>query len=336
MARIRTVKPEIRDDVKLAKVSRDARLTFVYLITAADDDGLVLAAPRKLVGDLFPHDEDITPAMVRAWCDELAAIGAVRWRETKDGQPVIQICNWDRHQNIKHRAKPVLALLLVAMPSAPEAVPSVSGQSPEGVPSLSGKPPEDVPSFSGNAPETLRRAGGEFPPPTKHQAPSTEHHTPSTQQQAVRVNAGSAHHCVLLAAAANRGMSEALGGTQEPIVHSSGHAFVRDLAEREVPLDFALERVYLRARRVAKVVRSLSYFTESVLEDWARQEARVHAAQFRPATASDDAVVDGESRMFLAMAKREAAGGNPEFIAWCTERGVPYQLAVSGQQERIA
>lgn len=336
MARIRTVKPEIRDDVKLARVSRDARLTFVYLITAADDDGLVLATARKLVGDLYQHDDDITPTMVRGWCDELAGIGVIRWRETKDGQAVIQIVNWEKHQNIKHRAKPVLALLLVPHPFAPEAVPSASGQPPEGVPSLSGKSPEDVPSSSGGAPETLRRTGGEYPPPTKHLAPSTEHHTPSTQQPAVRVNAASAHHCVLLAAAANRGMSEALGGLQEPIVYSTGHAFVRDLAEREVPLDFALERVYLRARRVAKVVRSLGYFTESVLEDWARHEALQQAAQYQPASAAADPVVAGESRMFLAMARRQAEAGDPEFVAWCTERGVPFTPAHPAAQERIA
>lgn len=108
MPRIRTIKPEIASDEKLASVSRDARLTFVLLMTQADDDGLLQGRVRQLLGALYPHDEDVTPVNLGAWLDELAGIGVIRWRETLDGAPIIELCNWSKHQRVEHRAKPLL------------------------------------------------------------------------------------------------------------------------------------------------------------------------------------------------------------------------------------
>lgn len=108
MPRIRTIKPEFASDEKLASVSRDARLTFVLLLTQADDDGLLLARPRQLLGVLFPHDEDVTFTDVDGWLTELCGIGAIRRRQTHDDAPVVELVNWSRHQRVDHKSKSLI------------------------------------------------------------------------------------------------------------------------------------------------------------------------------------------------------------------------------------
>lgn len=122
MARIRTIKPEFPADEKLAKVSRDARLTFVLLMTQADDEGLILALPRQLLGLLYPFDEEVTPEILRTWIDELvAAEERVRWRQTTGGAPVLEIPNWKKHQKIDKptpsKIRPSLAPLASESPN---------------------------------------------------------------------------------------------------------------------------------------------------------------------------------------------------------------------------
>lgn len=118
MARIRTIKPEMASDATLAKVSRDARYTFVMLITQADDYGLNPGKPRQLLGSLYPHDEDVTEAMLLGWIGELEASGMVRFRQTVDGVPVLELTKWNKHQKVDHPHKPVLLDSLV--PNASE------------------------------------------------------------------------------------------------------------------------------------------------------------------------------------------------------------------------
>jgi hypothetical protein len=108
MPRIRTIKPELVTDRKLASCSREARLTWLYLITQSDDDGLILGNARQLLGTLFPHDDDVTGATLDAWIAELVAKGLVRWRVTNDDAPVVEIVKWKKHQRIVNPAKPFL------------------------------------------------------------------------------------------------------------------------------------------------------------------------------------------------------------------------------------
>lgn len=74
--RIRSLKPEMWQDEKVGKVSRDARLLFIGLITLADDDGRFRALPSVILGHVFPYDSD---AMRRlgAWMDQLQDVGLV-------------------------------------------------------------------------------------------------------------------------------------------------------------------------------------------------------------------------------------------------------------------
>lgn len=112
MPRIRTIKPELPQDVKLASASRDARYTFVLLISQADDDGLIPGAHRQLLGLLYPHDEDVTSAMLLTWVEELVAVGVLRWRTTNDGAPVIEITNWSKHQRVDNKGRSSFAGIL--------------------------------------------------------------------------------------------------------------------------------------------------------------------------------------------------------------------------------
>ena len=110
MPRIRTIKPEAPQDAKLAKVSRETRLTFWYLLTQADDQGYFRAAPRTLLGALYPHDPDVTERVLTSEMDSLLAIGVLRCFDSPDG-PVGQITNFARHQKIDHPSTPTLAKL---------------------------------------------------------------------------------------------------------------------------------------------------------------------------------------------------------------------------------
>lgn len=134
MARIRSLKPETASDKKLASVSRDARYTFLLLISQADDDGLFRAEGRQLLGALYPFDDDVTPTVLEVWLAELVRIGALRWRETRDGVRVGELVNWSRHQLIKNRSKPFLLTQLVPVS---EKEPEPSGAPTESLPPVS-------------------------------------------------------------------------------------------------------------------------------------------------------------------------------------------------------
>lgn len=122
MARIRTIKPEFASDRKLASISRGARLTFVLLITQADDDGLVLGSPRQLLGQLYPHDESVDLATLSRELRELRAIGLLEVRETVDNAPVIELTNWRKHQRIDHKAKSLILPHLAPLSDEPRDI----------------------------------------------------------------------------------------------------------------------------------------------------------------------------------------------------------------------
>ena len=113
MPRIRSIKPELATSRKLAQASREARYTFVLLITQADDEGFVYAEPRQLLGALYPHDADVTPTLLETWLADLVACGSVHLRETKDGARVAEIVGWREHQFVKNPGKPKLSPTLL-------------------------------------------------------------------------------------------------------------------------------------------------------------------------------------------------------------------------------
>lgn len=135
MPRIRSIKPEIRRDRKLARVSRESRYTFVLLWTVCDDQGFFLAEPRQLLGDLYPHDKDVDEAQLEYWLAELSPF--LEFYDHEDGR-IGRVCNWLKHQKIDKPSRSFLASLVDDLPRQPrEGFASESRGSPETSPDRS-------------------------------------------------------------------------------------------------------------------------------------------------------------------------------------------------------
>lgn len=109
MARIRTIKPSMWGDEKFARVSRDARLLYIGLVSMADDDGRFLASPSAVIGYIYPNDDDLTTARVKRWMGELTDVGLIVAYEC-EGIRYGAHLNYRKHQRISHpQASPLPA-----------------------------------------------------------------------------------------------------------------------------------------------------------------------------------------------------------------------------------
>lgn len=111
MARIRTIKPEFWSDEKLGEASDVVRLTFLALISMADDYGRVVDNPKQVEAFAFPwHDRsrDIRDSLAT-----LSRMGRIRRGTSTSGQAIIELVHWDRHQRVdkpnKAAALPAIA-----------------------------------------------------------------------------------------------------------------------------------------------------------------------------------------------------------------------------------
>lgn len=86
MARIRSVKPEFFKDQDLAEElpgrdGRDARQLYIGLWGLADEHARLRGDARYIKGEIFPYDDDVTPADVERYLDMIVTSGrAVRYR----------------------------------------------------------------------------------------------------------------------------------------------------------------------------------------------------------------------------------------------------------------
>lgn len=130
MARIRTIKPELFTDAELASCTPWARWLFVGLLTEVDDKGRIIDSPKRICGAVFPHEDKVSAAKVKAWLDELVKIGCVK-RYAVNGQPLLWLPNFLKHQRISHPTDSKL-------PPHPEELPKGSHDPPENPPNDSG------------------------------------------------------------------------------------------------------------------------------------------------------------------------------------------------------
>ncbi|GAA0975908.1 hypothetical protein Q7689_00555 [Nocardiopsis tropica] len=101
MPRIRSVKPEMWDDRKLARsVSRDGRLLYIGLWNHADEHARVQGDPRFVKGRVFPYEDDLDEEAVDDLLDELATAGRIV-RYTVDGDPYLFLPKLDKHQRLE-------------------------------------------------------------------------------------------------------------------------------------------------------------------------------------------------------------------------------------------
>jgi hypothetical protein len=98
MARIRSIKPEIAQDKKLADLPADVRWTFLLCISQADDFGLLHGRPRALLGVLYPVTESVSEAQLTKWIDRLVSAGLLERLTSIDGMSLLHITTWEKHQ----------------------------------------------------------------------------------------------------------------------------------------------------------------------------------------------------------------------------------------------
>lgn len=77
MPRNRMIKPEFWDDEKLAKISRDARLTFIGMWNHSDDYGVVKGSPIWLKNQIYPYDNKLKIEKFEEWLAEIIEINAI-------------------------------------------------------------------------------------------------------------------------------------------------------------------------------------------------------------------------------------------------------------------
>ncbi|MEU4347094.1 hypothetical protein [Streptomyces sp. NPDC023838] len=100
MARIRTVKPEMFESESLAECSVTAMLTFIGLLTQADDSGRHRDHPAIIAGRLWALRPEHSAAHVAQDLEELAAAGLICRYTGCDGRGWLHITTWERHQKI--------------------------------------------------------------------------------------------------------------------------------------------------------------------------------------------------------------------------------------------
>ncbi len=98
MARIRTIKPKFFDDVKIGRISRDARLVYIGLWVFADDIGVVVGDTVWLKSKIFPYDQ-IQVQQFEKWMNELVINGFICLL-SYNGERFIYLPNFTRHQVI--------------------------------------------------------------------------------------------------------------------------------------------------------------------------------------------------------------------------------------------
>lgn len=88
MARIRSVKPEIRRSLTVAEWPREVRLAWIYLWMYLDDEGRGLDDMRLLVAELFPLDRDVSEKKMDRWLELMATT-----KTTEDDVP--PLCRYE-------------------------------------------------------------------------------------------------------------------------------------------------------------------------------------------------------------------------------------------------
>lgn len=106
MARIRSVKPELRTSLTAADWSREVRYFWVLLWGYLDDEGRGIDEPRLIKADCFPLDDDLVAADIGKWLDILATprddAPASVCRYTVNGRRYLHAPRWSDHQKPQH------------------------------------------------------------------------------------------------------------------------------------------------------------------------------------------------------------------------------------------
>ena len=98
MARIRTIKPKFWDDIKVGRLSRDARLLYIGMWNFADDCGVIVSNLIWLKSKIFPYDQ-VQIQQFEKWLNELEINGFIYLFSYMD-EEFIYLPTFSRHQVI--------------------------------------------------------------------------------------------------------------------------------------------------------------------------------------------------------------------------------------------
>ena len=85
---------------QIAKLSREARLLYIGLITLGDDDGRLKGAPALVRSQIYPYDDDVKVADVAKWLSEIEGQKLIVSYEV-EGQPYFFHPKWESYQHIR-------------------------------------------------------------------------------------------------------------------------------------------------------------------------------------------------------------------------------------------
>ena len=109
MARIRSIKPELRKSLTVATWPREVRYAWVLLWGYLDDHGRGVDDLRLLVADLFPLDRDVTERKLDGWLNRMAEKPADADEEDPPlcryevgGRRYLHAVKWTSHQRVSH------------------------------------------------------------------------------------------------------------------------------------------------------------------------------------------------------------------------------------------
>lgn len=117
MARIRTVKPELFTSESIAECTVTSVLTFIGLLTQADDQGRHRDNAAIIAGALWPLRAEHTPVHVEDDLQQLANAGLICRYTGCNGKRYLHIAGWFEHQRID---KPSQSRLPACPHCAPE------------------------------------------------------------------------------------------------------------------------------------------------------------------------------------------------------------------------
>ena len=106
MARIRSIKPEIRKSFTVAGWPFEVRLAWLYLFGYLDDCGRGHDDMRLIVAECFPLDRTVTERKMHGWLDLMATTTSVDddepplCRYEVDGRRYLHAVKWHQHQKI--------------------------------------------------------------------------------------------------------------------------------------------------------------------------------------------------------------------------------------------
>jgi hypothetical protein len=109
MARIRSVKPDLRISRVVAAWPMPARYAFVLLWGYLDDFGRGIDDVRLIVADCFPLDRDVTERKMETWLTLYATASPEKpapiCRYVVAGQGYLHSVNWHEHQRVNRPTK---------------------------------------------------------------------------------------------------------------------------------------------------------------------------------------------------------------------------------------